>query len=42
MCNYDRGWDVEPDANNQDTYKAIYDLLIDYRNKNPYNVAEEK
>lgn len=42
IVNYDRGWDVKPTDENKDLYEAIKKLLVDYREKNPYEVTESK
>lgn len=42
IVNYDRGWDVKPTDENKDLYEAIMKLLVDYREKNPYEVTENK
>lgn len=42
IVNYDRGWDVKPTDENKDLYEAIMKLLVDYREKNPYEVTESK
>ena len=40
ICNYDRGWDVRPDSKYKDDIKAIMKLLVDFRDKNPYEVED--
>lgn len=42
IVNYDRGWDVKPADENKDLYEAVMKLLVDYREKNPYEVTESK
>ena len=42
IVNYDRGWDVKPTDENKDLYEAVMKLLVDYREKNPYEVTESK
>ena len=42
IVNYDRGWDVKPTDENKNLYEAIKKLLVDYREKNPYEVTESK
>ena len=42
IVNYDRGWDIKPTDENKDLYEAIMKLLVDYREKNPYEVDESK
>ena len=40
ICNYDRGWDVKPDNKYKDDIEAIMKLLVDFRDKNPYEVED--
>ena len=42
IVNYDRGWDIKPTDEDKDLYEAIMKLLVDYREKNPYEVTESK
>lgn len=41
IVNYDRGWDIKPSTENEKLYNAIYKLVVDFRNANPYEVEEE-
>lgn len=37
-CNYDRGWDVEPE--NKEVFNYICKSLVDYRDRHPYSLDE--
>ena len=40
ICNYERGWEVRPEGNNDIVVNAILDKVEDFRERNPYKVNE--
>lgn len=40
ICNYERGWEVRPEGNDDIVVNAIIDKVEDFRERNPYKVNE--
>lgn len=40
ICNYDRGWDIEPEGDNAEICNTILNYIEEWRTRNPYEVNE--